>query len=188
MPNGVEFEHFAHAGPGPGDAPHDPPDHPGAVYVGALDDRFDWSWLSRLAEELAPLPLDLVGPRRPPPRPCRRTCVFRGAVDYLQLPQLLSRYRVALLPFLQTPENLGRSPMKLYEYLASGLVVVGTGTSPPVAVRCPGGGRPRPGARRRRVCATGPRRGRANPDGRAAAARQDWSVRARDLMEFLERL
>ena len=42
----------------------------------------------------------------------------------------LSRYRVGLLPLSDEPTNSGRSPMKLYEYLASGLNVVTRATGP----------------------------------------------------------
>jgi glycosyltransferase involved in cell wall biosynthesis len=50
--------------------------------------------------------------------------VVEGPVDYAAVPDLLARARVGLMPFESSRLNEGRSPMKMYEYLAAGLTVV----------------------------------------------------------------
>ena len=48
-----------------------------------------------------------------------------GPLAYEAVPGFLASHSVGFLPLSEARENLGRSPMKLYEYLASGLLVVG---------------------------------------------------------------
>jgi hypothetical protein len=49
-------------------------------------------------------------------------------VPYAEVPKLLGAAAVGLLPFTSSARNQGRSPMKYYEYLASGLWVLGSHT------------------------------------------------------------
>src|SRR6185436_7137771 len=62
--------------------------------------------------------------------PLPQNVSLAGPVDYADLPKTLVRYRVGLLPLSDEPTNSGRSPMKLYEYLASGLNVLTRATGP----------------------------------------------------------
>jgi teichuronic acid biosynthesis glycosyltransferase TuaH len=95
----------------------------GVVYIGALDDRFDWDSLCNIAEALPDIPFTIGGPNtRNRTAPSNVSLI--GPVRYEDVPSVLSRHRVALMPFSSTLENLGRSPMKLYECVASGLSVV----------------------------------------------------------------
>jgi teichuronic acid biosynthesis glycosyltransferase TuaH len=124
--NGVDFPRFSRAeltaeiGPGGSAAQGE---RRGAVYVGALDRRFDWTALTAAAAAHPAVKIDLFGPsgRRPVDVPAN--IQLRGPVPYAELPQVLVRYRVGLLPLSDEPTNAGRSPMKLYEYLAAGLSV-----------------------------------------------------------------
>lgn len=49
------------------------------------------------------------------------------AVPFEEIPQLLQQFDVGLLPYLNNEYNQGVFPLKFYEYLASGLPVVGCG-------------------------------------------------------------
>ena len=169
--NGAEISHFAVPGPAW-------PDRRGAVYVGAIDRRFDWPTVLNLARSAPAVPIDIFGPLPNRPSELPANIQLRGPVDYADLPKTLVRYRVGLLPLSDEPTNSGRSPMKLYEYLASGLNVVTRATGPitarglqdvhsyahPVSAV----------AAYRRALQDEP-----TGDGAAAAALMDWSQRAR---------
>lgn len=120
LPNGVDARFFRGGGGGVVDA--------GAVvYVGALDERLDWAWLRDLARNRPDVRIDLFGPKPDLiPEGLGATVRFRGPIAYAEVPAALARYRVALMPFKASVANSGRSPMKLYEYLAAGLRVVAT--------------------------------------------------------------
>ncbi|WP_432523767.1 glycosyltransferase [Kineococcus sp. SYSU DK006] len=119
LPNGVDLAHMSRAASGATRSG-------GVVYVGSMDDRFDHEWLAAVASLAPQVPFDLYGPQ--PPRRDRPANVrLCGALPYEDLPEVLTRYRVGLMPFRDVPENHGRSPMKMYEYLACGLFVVSTG-------------------------------------------------------------
>lgn len=120
--NGVSASHFVQ-----------PPDERGArplvcVYVGALDARFDWHQLSTWARARPGIPFVVAGPASSSPPVLPANVDLVGAVSYAALPELLHGARVGLLPLSDDPLNAGRSPMKLYEYLAAGLAVVTRGT------------------------------------------------------------
>jgi teichuronic acid biosynthesis glycosyltransferase TuaH len=93
------------------------------VYVGALDARFDWNQLVAWARQRPDVRFAVAGPGEAP-APLPSNVEMLGAVDYAQLPALLQQARVGLLPLSDDPLNAGRSPMKLYEYLAAGTAVV----------------------------------------------------------------
>lgn len=99
------------------------------VYVGALDDRFDWERIAAWARDHADVHFLIAGPGARPPyamqsSPMPSNVELLGPVPYEKVPALLHTARVGLLPLSDDPLNAGRSPMKLYEYLAAGLTVV----------------------------------------------------------------
>lgn len=94
------------------------------VYVGALDDRFDWGRVSSWAGAFADVEFVIAGPGARPRQALPSNVSLVGAVPYAEVPLLLHGARVGLLPLSDNPLNAGRSPMKLYEYLAAGLAVV----------------------------------------------------------------
>ena len=129
VPNGVDVGHFATAqGAAPAPADLAGVAHPILGYVGEIADWFD----VELAEALARNPrwsLVLIGPlrskraRRLLARPNVR---LLGPRPYADLPRYLSRFDVCLLPFTLSALTAAVSPVKLYEYLASGRPVVST--------------------------------------------------------------
>ncbi|WP_344202407.1 glycosyltransferase family protein [Aeromicrobium alkaliterrae] len=119
LENGVELEPFLRAA-------RASTERSGAVYIGALDHRFDWAALDAIGAALAPhgQTVDVYGPASDAP-PLGPNVHLHGPVAYAEVPALLSAARIGLMPFTPTDLNRGRSPMKLYEYLAAGVRVVG---------------------------------------------------------------
>jgi teichuronic acid biosynthesis glycosyltransferase TuaH len=157
----------------------------GAIYVGAIDDRFDWESVIAFARAAPNEVLNLYGPvsARPPGGLPGNVRVL-GPIPYGQLPALLSQSRIGLLPFSDTPWNAGRSPMKLYEYLAAGLQIVGGNVSQLSAENAPGlhhYSSPADAGRQFRHALTLP----VNDAGRARAASEDWSRKADRLASLL---
>ena len=97
----------------------------GAVYVGAIDKRFDWQAVLDIAGCLYPKRVTIAGPVTVGlPSRIPTNVKLIGPVAYADVPHLLQSHTVGLLPFFPAAENHGRSPMKYYEYLASGLYVL----------------------------------------------------------------
>ena len=60
LPNGVDFDHFAHAAPEPVDLA--PISRPRVVYVGATEYWFDWALLAQFARARPDVSIVLLGP------------------------------------------------------------------------------------------------------------------------------
>lgn len=119
--NGVDVPHFRTAARVPWS------ERSGFVYVGALDARFDWEAVVKLAASLPDHPVRVVGPAPdsiPVSLPSNVDMI--GPVAYDRVPEELGKCQVGILPMSSHPGNAGRSPMKFYEYLAAGLWVIAT--------------------------------------------------------------
>jgi teichuronic acid biosynthesis glycosyltransferase TuaH len=177
--NGVEYGRFATA---------EQVQRSGLVYVGALDYRFDWAVVRSLAAELPDQVFDLAGPvsARVPLLPPNVRLL--GPVTYADVPHLLARHQIGLLPFNDAPTNLGRSPMKLFEYLASGLYVAASASPSHVQRDLPGvlhfvDHRAALDSVRRLLSATVP-----NTAGVERAAGEGWDAKANELEAFAKSL
>jgi glycosyltransferase involved in cell wall biosynthesis len=129
MENGVDFAHISTPRPCP--AEYQSLKRPRAVYIGALDDRFDSAAVQTLAEARPDLSVILIGPADSPlPESLLslRNVVLLGARSYDNIPAYLQHADVGLLPLNNHAANRGRSPMKLYEYACAGLPVVSAAT------------------------------------------------------------
>lgn len=179
LENGVEFERFSQvldAGP-----------RSGAVYVGALDKRFDWSALKTLADAFPSEIFKIAGPL-PSLKPVElpSNVVFMGPVPYSDTPRLLNSAKIGLLPMSLDPSNDGRSPMKYYEYLAAGLNIVATSTETLAQRKGPGVhlykhlGNPVPAMAAALASYDG------NISGKAYANDFSWEKRSQRLMEFIQ--
>lgn len=178
--NGVEASRFN----------TDPSDRSGFVYVGAVDFRFDLDAVIAIAEANAMLPVNIYGPVTIPiantdSLPLNLT--FHGPLPYEKLPLVLGSAKVGLLPFTDTPRNMTRSPMKLYEYLAAGLHVLAPAqpwatdhSLPGVSTYSPATGA---GDASRRILANS---AVANSRGVSIAMSQDWSRKADELLAFAQ--
>lgn len=102
----------------------------GVVYVGALDNRFDFNALQHLALKNKGTEFDIYGPLNIENKKFIdefkniKNVNFKGAIEYSCVADILNKYKVGLLPLSNNPSNRGRSPMKLWEYLACGLTVL----------------------------------------------------------------
>jgi teichuronic acid biosynthesis glycosyltransferase TuaH len=178
LPNGVDFARFA-------TTEAEPAASGGAVYAGALDLRLDWSWLCRLAEAVPDVPFTIAGPSREVPNlPPNVTMI--GPVRYDAVPSLLRAATVGLLPFTDSVLNSGRSPMKLYEYLAAGAYVVGSRFSASTGLeRLPGVTLTGDTAEAASAVREALGKRHRNIEGQRVAAGQNWDAKARLLEGFL---
>jgi len=98
---------------------------PVAVFWGAIDRRLDVGIVEKLAELCD---LRLIGPEQDPdPRVLSNPRVQRpGPVPYSELPRIASEADVLVMPYADLPVTRAMQPLKLKEYLATGLPVVAT--------------------------------------------------------------
>ena len=130
LENGVEFQHFAADSTMPVEYNRIPA--PRAVYVGALDARFDGQLLRSVAQANSNASFVLIGPVTRASHELLSTLAnvhFLGHRPYETLPGYLRHATLGLLPMGSHAANAGRSPMKLFEYGAAGLPVVATETA-----------------------------------------------------------
>ncbi|VFB20065.1 glycosyltransferase [Pseudomonas fragi] len=123
--NGVDLELFTMET----SVPEDLISIPGkkCIYVGAFDERFDFEGMSEIIKKNRNLSFIFVGPF-----PQNKKSYFDklsnahvlGTKDFSQIPAYMQACDISIMPFSDAPSNEGRSPMKLYEYLAAGLPVV----------------------------------------------------------------
>ena len=130
MENGVEIEHFMDGLDF--DIELELPPKPRAIYAGALDERFGADILDVAAKHNPNVSFLLLGPANGSVQAkLKKHCNvhFIGPVSYNHLPSYLRRSQVGLLPLSAHSSNEGRSPMKLFEYAATGLSVISTATA-----------------------------------------------------------
>ena len=183
LPNGVDTTRFAAAGGREGAS------RPAiAVYVGSLDRRFDWPRVVAWAQTHPEVTFAIAGPAPAPPTTLPTNVEVLGPVAYDALPTLLQSARVGLLPLSDDRLNAGRSPMKLYEYLAAGLAVVARATpvlrpDGPAGVFTYTDAEDADAALRRALEHPSP-----NATGVARAAAESWEAKTAALMRFAESL
>lgn len=115
---------------------------PIAFYAGALEERVDVASLARTAAEMRDWSFLLVGPMTDPARFADLAAApnvhIRPAVPRPQVLAIAAVADVCLIPHRETPMSRAMSPLKLYEYLASGRPVVASDLEPMrgVSERC----------------------------------------------------
>lgn len=127
--NGVEFERFYS---------NNKKVRNGVVYVGSLDSRFDWKSLKIMAEYNPVIPFYIYGPIEMKLPVLPDNVHIMGKIDYKNIPEVLNNSKIGLLPFTKNILNEGRSPMKFYEYLASGLYILASDTQSIQERKAPG--------------------------------------------------
>ena len=101
-------------------------------YAGAIDERLDLPLLAALADARPQWQFVLAGPVLKidaADLPQRANLHWLGPLPYRLLPGLMARWRLALLPWLQSAATRSAQPLKVLEALAAGLPVV----SPPMS-------------------------------------------------------
>lgn len=131
LPNGVDFDLFnAPDVTQPDDLAQIP--SPRVLYVGAIPHWFDFELLVFLTEQLADYSFVLVGPTLGPTsvaenvqKLARRENVYAlGARPFLEIRRYMRFSDVGLVPFVPNELTHAISPIKMFEYFASGLPVV----------------------------------------------------------------
>ncbi|HZX54113.1 MAG TPA: glycosyltransferase, partial [Ilumatobacteraceae bacterium] len=104
-------------------------DQPVAGYVGVIDERLDLDLIAAVADRLPMWCFMMVGPVAkidPGQLPRRPNIQYMGPAAYEELPQVMAKFHVALMPFALNEATRSISPTKTLEYLAAGLRVVST--------------------------------------------------------------
>lgn len=123
--NGVDYELFAKPQPQPPEYRNN--ERKRCVYVGALDFRFDFDAVFNLAKARAEADFYIIGlgevSQLAQFEQLQNVFVL-GSRPYTEVPAYLQHADLGLLPLRPIKANMGRSPMKMYEYLASGIPVM----------------------------------------------------------------
>lgn len=186
VPNGVDPEIWLAPDPAPPwftDLPG-----PRLLYVGSLTTRIDVDAVREVARALPEASIALVGPLADPahfePLRAEPNVSFHEPVGRRGVASLACAADACLLPHVRSPLTEAMSPLKLYEYLASGRPVVATDLEPvrrvdgPV-IRVPAGGDFSAGVRA--ALAAGPVAEAARRDSLAA---NSWARRSATVVEL----
>ncbi len=126
VPNGVDFSHFAS---GKLSRPSDLPKGKTIIgYSGAMAPWVDWDLLRYMIGQNPDLHFAFMGTLFMLDKfPLKyRNATYLGLKHYSKLPAYLHNFKVGLIPFKLTDMTKGCNPIKLYEYYAAGLPVLGT--------------------------------------------------------------
>ncbi len=128
LSNGVDFDHFRQ------NSHSEPEDlmkisHPRVVYVGAIERWFNDKWVEIAALQNKDLSFVIIGNYENGTYPSLEklpNVYFLGKREYEDVPAYLHYCDVGMIPFKKLDFIDSVNPIKLYEYMASGLPVVST--------------------------------------------------------------
>jgi len=131
-PNGVDVAHYARVGqtPLPPDVAHLP--RPVLGYTGTVhDERVDVDLVCRVAAARPDVQFVFIGPNHLGPAARDRLAALRnvhllGPRPYRDLPAYMGLFDACIIPHRVTPFTESLNPIKIYEYLATGLPIVST--------------------------------------------------------------
>lgn len=128
FPSSIDKVHFMRARsvlPDPSDQIQIP--HPRFGFYGVIDERFDITLVDEMAKQRPDWSIVLVGPVvkiDPETLPRHTNIYYLGAKNYTQLPEYLSGWDVAIMPFAINESTRFISPTKTPEYLCGGKPVI----------------------------------------------------------------
>ncbi|MEP7213650.1 MAG: glycosyltransferase [Acidobacteriota bacterium] len=130
FPSSIDVKHFARAL----DVDRTPDDQasipgPRVGFFGVIDERTDIDLLGRLADLRPDINFVMIGPVvkiSEDDLPRRENIHYLGGKDYLELPDYIAGWDVAMMPFAINESTRFISPTKTPEYLAAGRPVVST--------------------------------------------------------------
>lgn len=109
---------------------------PTVGYLGSIDEWFDWDIVLHLARSMPEIIIVLVGPHRGELPQLPPNVILEGKQPYSKMPDYLAKFDVCIIPFdVRIPYVKTVSPIKLYEYLAAGKVVVSTSLPDALSLR-----------------------------------------------------
>ncbi len=130
VPNGAAYELFSKAAEGGLKVPEELSGIEGKIFgfVGMLQECINYEWLEALAKKCPGSHLVFIGRKLPGVDLSRlgnyKNVHFLGLKKQEELPKYLSRFDVCLNPFRPGSLSKDVSPLKFYEYLATGKPVV----------------------------------------------------------------
>jgi glycosyltransferase involved in cell wall biosynthesis len=127
LTHGVDLEFWRNAqGEADLDISGDEAEGPWIVFWGLIDERLDSEWLLALAEQMTQGTILLVGPVQRVDAELKRHPRIRllGPLAYRDLPTLARQADVLVMPYRQMPATEAMQPLKMKEYLATGLPCV----------------------------------------------------------------
>ena len=131
IPNGADFERF-HAASEPQPLPEDFPAIDGSVFgfVGALQTCIAYDYIEYAAQQRPDWHFVFIGGEKPGAAlsllKTLPNCHFLGLKPNKQLPQYMARFDVCLNLFADSDLSADVSPLKFFEYLATGKPIVST--------------------------------------------------------------
>ncbi len=131
IPNGANFELFQKASE-PLPVPEDLKDIPGPIlgFVGALQSCIEYGWVEKAAWERSDWSFVFIGKEKPgvdlTALHAMPNVHFLGLKPHEQLPDYLANFNVCLNLFAKSDLSKDVSPLKFYEYLATGKPIVST--------------------------------------------------------------
>jgi len=103
---------------------------PRVGYIGNIERRINYDWLTDIFTRRTDWQLVMVGPRNDQYIPDKfkqlSNVHFVSSVPHTQLPNVLKAFDVALIPFAKDEVSAQIYPLKLFEYMGSGKPVVTT--------------------------------------------------------------
>ncbi len=134
FPSSIDKAHFMKGRLKGPEAPIEPEDqknipHPRLGFYGVIDERFDIELIRQVADARPQWHFVLIGPIvkiDPATLPKNANIHYPGGKKYDELPQYLSGWDIALIPFAINESTKFISPTKTPEYLAAGKPVIST--------------------------------------------------------------
>lgn len=126
LPNGVDLERFKNIGDS---IPEDIAriSMPKVIYVGAMEDWFDYELITSAAERLRDVAFIMIGNISDTGRKAfngYNNIYLLGKKPHEEIPKYLKNSDVGIMPFIENSLTNSIHPLKVYEYFASGIPVI----------------------------------------------------------------